>query len=273
MAELPLSLGIDIGGTFTDLVVLDHATGKAAIWKESTTPDDPARGAARVQRVVLGAPAARGGAAGGLRGVSARQRARGARAVVVPRGGARGGAPRARAGVPAHGAGGVLVRVGGGGVADLRGAGGAQPARGDAGGGRRWRRGGRRETRRRRASCSRRARWTSSATRRDPRALLESTDEVACCDMTRDSLLQLNCEAETHARTWRLRDFSTSVRTPPTSLCARHLPLCAEALQKVCGACMPASASDLLRHLPAFEHEAAERQHDRLDEVVAERLA
>ena len=44
MAELPLSLGIDIGGTFTDLVVLDHATGKAAIWKESTTPDDPARG-------------------------------------------------------------------------------------------------------------------------------------------------------------------------------------------------------------------------------------
>ena len=44
MAEFPLSLGIDIGGTFTDLVVLDHATGKAAIWKESTTPDDPARG-------------------------------------------------------------------------------------------------------------------------------------------------------------------------------------------------------------------------------------
>ena len=40
-----LSLGIDIGGTFTDIVLLDHANGAAAIWKESTTPDDPARGA------------------------------------------------------------------------------------------------------------------------------------------------------------------------------------------------------------------------------------
>ncbi|WP_439579365.1 hydantoinase/oxoprolinase family protein [Elioraea sp.] len=39
-----LSLGIDIGGTFTDLVAFDPATGRAAIWKESTTPDDPARG-------------------------------------------------------------------------------------------------------------------------------------------------------------------------------------------------------------------------------------
>ena len=40
-----LSLGIDIGGTFTDLVILDPAGGRAAIWKESTTPDDPSRGA------------------------------------------------------------------------------------------------------------------------------------------------------------------------------------------------------------------------------------
>ena len=40
-----LSLGIDIGGTFTDLVLLDHVRGTAAIWKESTTPDDPSRGA------------------------------------------------------------------------------------------------------------------------------------------------------------------------------------------------------------------------------------
>ena len=39
-----LSLGIDIGGTFTDLVVLDPSNGRAVIWKESTTPDDPARG-------------------------------------------------------------------------------------------------------------------------------------------------------------------------------------------------------------------------------------
>ena len=39
-----LSLGIDIGGTFTDLVAFDPATGRADIWKESTTPDDPTRG-------------------------------------------------------------------------------------------------------------------------------------------------------------------------------------------------------------------------------------
>ncbi|SHJ27386.1 N-methylhydantoinase A [Roseomonas rosea] len=41
----PLSLGIDIGGTFTDLVILDPTDGAASIWKESTTPDDPSRGA------------------------------------------------------------------------------------------------------------------------------------------------------------------------------------------------------------------------------------
>ncbi len=41
----PLSLGIDIGGTFTDLVILDPADGRAVIWKESTTPDDPSHGA------------------------------------------------------------------------------------------------------------------------------------------------------------------------------------------------------------------------------------
>jgi len=41
----PISLGIDIGGTFTDLVALDHRTGRADVWKEATTRDDPARGA------------------------------------------------------------------------------------------------------------------------------------------------------------------------------------------------------------------------------------
>jgi N-methylhydantoinase A len=48
-----LSLGIDIGGTFTDLVVLDPRDGRAVIWKESTTPDDPARGAMDGTRAVL----------------------------------------------------------------------------------------------------------------------------------------------------------------------------------------------------------------------------
>ena len=38
------ALGIDIGGTFTDVVVYDRATGKIAKGKELTTPDDPSRG-------------------------------------------------------------------------------------------------------------------------------------------------------------------------------------------------------------------------------------
>ncbi len=48
-----ISLGIDIGGTFTDLVALDHGSGRAAIWKESTTPDDPSRGAVAGVRHLL----------------------------------------------------------------------------------------------------------------------------------------------------------------------------------------------------------------------------
>jgi N-methylhydantoinase A len=39
-----LSLGIDIGGTFTDIVVYDPGTGRHHIWKEPTTPGDPAEG-------------------------------------------------------------------------------------------------------------------------------------------------------------------------------------------------------------------------------------
>jgi N-methylhydantoinase A len=39
-----LSVGIDVGGTFTDLVVYDAATGHQATHKELTTHADPARG-------------------------------------------------------------------------------------------------------------------------------------------------------------------------------------------------------------------------------------
>jgi N-methylhydantoinase A len=39
-----LSLGIDIGGTFTDIVIYDPDSGRHYIWKELTTPDDPSRG-------------------------------------------------------------------------------------------------------------------------------------------------------------------------------------------------------------------------------------
>jgi len=48
-----LSLGIDIGGTFTDLVAFDPDSGRSFIWKESTTPDDPARGAVDGTRHLL----------------------------------------------------------------------------------------------------------------------------------------------------------------------------------------------------------------------------
>src|SRR5213594_940128 len=37
-------LGVDIGGTFTDLVVIDDATGTARVGKVLTTPKDPAHG-------------------------------------------------------------------------------------------------------------------------------------------------------------------------------------------------------------------------------------
>lgn len=50
---VPLSLGIDIGGTFTDLVAFDPASGQAWIGKVSTTPDDPADGAVAGVRQLL----------------------------------------------------------------------------------------------------------------------------------------------------------------------------------------------------------------------------
>ena len=53
MNTAPLSLGIDIGGTFTDLVIHDPRDGRAVIWKESTTPDDPSRGTLLGTRKVL----------------------------------------------------------------------------------------------------------------------------------------------------------------------------------------------------------------------------
>lgn len=40
-------LGIDSGGTFTDVCLFDENTGRVAVWKVSSTPDDPSRGIAQ----------------------------------------------------------------------------------------------------------------------------------------------------------------------------------------------------------------------------------
>ncbi|HRA47370.1 MAG TPA: hydantoinase/oxoprolinase family protein, partial [Thermomicrobiales bacterium] len=37
----PVRIGIDIGGTFTDFLLINNATGDFAVYKELTTPDDP----------------------------------------------------------------------------------------------------------------------------------------------------------------------------------------------------------------------------------------
>ncbi|WP_454690324.1 hydantoinase B/oxoprolinase family protein [Achromobacter aloeverae] len=45
--QMRLSLGVDIGGTFTDIVVLDEATHRVWSFKELTTPQAPAQGVIR----------------------------------------------------------------------------------------------------------------------------------------------------------------------------------------------------------------------------------
>src|SRR5919202_2503891 len=49
----PCSLGIDIGGTFTDLVVYDHGSGQQWSRKVLTTHDDPARAVAAGVALIL----------------------------------------------------------------------------------------------------------------------------------------------------------------------------------------------------------------------------
>src|SRR2546427_623873 len=50
---MPARLGVDIGGTFTDLVVIDEATGTAGVGKVLTTPKDPAHGVEEGIRALL----------------------------------------------------------------------------------------------------------------------------------------------------------------------------------------------------------------------------
>jgi N-methylhydantoinase A len=37
-------IGVDVGGTFTDIVFTDTETGRTIIHKAPTTPDDPSHG-------------------------------------------------------------------------------------------------------------------------------------------------------------------------------------------------------------------------------------
>ena len=37
-------LGVDVGGTFTDLMLVDEESGRITVDKVPSTPDDPARG-------------------------------------------------------------------------------------------------------------------------------------------------------------------------------------------------------------------------------------
>ncbi len=39
-------VGVDLGGTFTDICLFDEATGVVVVWKVPSTPDDPSRGIA-----------------------------------------------------------------------------------------------------------------------------------------------------------------------------------------------------------------------------------
>jgi N-methylhydantoinase A len=36
-------IGVDSGGTFTDVCLFDDASGRIEIWKVPSTPDDPSR--------------------------------------------------------------------------------------------------------------------------------------------------------------------------------------------------------------------------------------
>ncbi len=47
-------VGVDVGGTFTDLIYVDDETGRVAVHKLPTTPDDPSEGTVRGIREIAG---------------------------------------------------------------------------------------------------------------------------------------------------------------------------------------------------------------------------
>ena len=40
-------IGVDSGGTFTDVCLFEDESGRIEVWKVSSTPDDPSRGIAQ----------------------------------------------------------------------------------------------------------------------------------------------------------------------------------------------------------------------------------
>src|SRR5690348_11109126 len=40
-------IGVDSGGTFTDVCLFDDRSGRVEVWKVASTPDDPSRGIAQ----------------------------------------------------------------------------------------------------------------------------------------------------------------------------------------------------------------------------------
>ena len=54
-------VGVDSGGTFTDVCLFDEATGRIEVWKVASTPDDPSRGIAEGVREGAGAGRCRAG--------------------------------------------------------------------------------------------------------------------------------------------------------------------------------------------------------------------
>jgi N-methylhydantoinase A len=59
-----LRAGVDVGGTFTDVLVVDDATGAFRVGKTLTTPDDPSRGVRQGLEEVLGVAGAGAAAIG-----------------------------------------------------------------------------------------------------------------------------------------------------------------------------------------------------------------
>src|ERR1700738_4431468 len=55
-------VGVDAGGTFTDICLFDESDGRIDIWKVASTPDDPSRGIAEGVEQALRRAAPNGGA-------------------------------------------------------------------------------------------------------------------------------------------------------------------------------------------------------------------